>query len=190
MRTCYAGMEYFGPAPILRRMVEEGRITFVDETELTLAVGLQAAVLEVPWLPVARGVIGTDYERVREDLRIVEASLGTESAAQADPPLLALPAIRPDVCLVHVPYADAAGNALLMSSPSLDRQLISASGTVVVTADQVVEPDRLVQLGTPEVFAFEVDHVVELPGGASPTASYPHYSYDGLALLDHLEEVG
>src|SRR5690606_35431171 len=57
LRTTYAGMEVFGPAPMLRRAVESGSITLIDETELTIAAGLPAATLELPWFPVSHGLI-------------------------------------------------------------------------------------------------------------------------------------
>lgn len=180
LRTCYAGLEIFGPSPVLRKVIEAGTTKFVDETELTLAAGLQAAILDLPWMPVAHSIVGTDFETVRSDIIVV----GEHNRE----PLLGLPAIAPDVCLVHVPFADAEGNALLISSPSLDRQMISASTTVILTAEQIVSSERLSELGPLEVYAFEVDHVFEVPGGASPTSCYPHYGYDGIALLEYVEE--
>lgn len=182
LRTCYAGMEVFGSSPLIRRAVEQGTLDFVDETELSLTAGLQAASLNVPWLPVSDAVVNTDYPSVRPDFTFL-----TDPGTQAS--LLCLPAIRPDVCVVHVPFADAYGNAVIPSSPSLDKELVAASRTVIVTADELLPTEELRDRGEVTVFGFEVDAVVPAPGGSRPCASYPHYPYDGIALLDYLEAV-
>lgn len=182
LRTCYAGMEYFGMSPRIRKAVECGDLNFVDETELTLAAGLQASSLRIPWLPVSDALANTDYPSVRPDFTtIVDRRTGVE--------LLGLPAITPDVCVLHVPYADALGNAVLLSSPSLDKEFAAASKQVILSCDQVCSTEDLRRHGEFEIFDFEVDAVVSAAGGSLPCSCYPHYSYDGLALLDYLEEV-
>src|SRR5438105_4059456 len=51
IRSCYFGLEFFGLAPRLRRATEEGRIRIVEETEYSIAIGLQATLMHVPYLP-------------------------------------------------------------------------------------------------------------------------------------------
>src|SRR5450432_2986006 len=69
LRTCYFGLEFLGLAPHLRRATEEGRIRIVEETEYTIAIGLQAALMRVPYLPSRDNELGTDYFRIRPALR-------------------------------------------------------------------------------------------------------------------------
>lgn len=181
LRTCYAGLEVFGPAPAVKAAVERGELRLVDETELTLAMGLQAAALHVPWLPSAEGVLGTDFMRVRDDL--IEFSDQISGRR-----LLALPAIAPDICVIHVPIADTAGNAAFGSSAGLDREMASAAHTVILTAEEVVDTETLLErYGEADILSFQTSMVVECPGGARPTSCYPQYPYDGYALLDYLE---
>lgn len=182
LRTCYAGMEYFGMSPGIRRAVERGELKFTDETELTLAAGLQASSLRIPWMPVSDALVNTDYPSVRPDFTmVVDPGTGVD--------LLGLPAISPDVCVLHVPYADPLGNAVLLSSPSLDKEFVAASDKVILSCDEVCSTDMLRRHGEVEIFGFEVDAVVPAAGGSLPCSSYPHYSYDGLRLLDYLEEI-
>ena len=69
LRTCYFGLEFLGLAPQLRRAAETGAIRIVEETEYTIALGLQAALMCVPYLPSRDCEVGTDYFRIRPDLR-------------------------------------------------------------------------------------------------------------------------
>src|SRR5579863_5143710 len=69
LRSCYFGLEYLGLAPILRRAIEDGAIRVVEETEYSIAIGLQASLMRVPYLPSRDCLIGTDYFRVRPDLK-------------------------------------------------------------------------------------------------------------------------
>lgn len=184
LRTCYAGLEMFGPAPAVRAAVGSGEVRLVDETELTLAAGLQAAALGLPWLPSAEGVLDTDYVRVRDDLVEFDDAISGRR-------LLALPAIELDACVLHVPFADPAGNAVFSSSPTLDREMACASDIVIVTAEEVVDTDTLLaRCGQVDLLGFQTTFVVEVAGGAHPTACHPHYGYDGEALCDYLEATG
>lgn len=180
LRTCYAGLEYFGPSPTIRRAVEEGRLTFIDETEMTLAAGLQAAAMRVPWLPVADALIDTDYIRVRPDIVEVPDPMSGRY-------LLGLPAIAPEVAVIHVPYADSHGNAVFLSSPSLDLEMAFASRQVILTADRICSTSELTAMGDCDLLSFQVDAVVHMPGGSLPTSCYPHHPYDAEALLEYVE---
>lgn len=181
LRTSYAGLAFFGPAPLIRAGVEQGRLELCDETELTLAAGLAAAALGTPWIPLARGVLGTDIPAVRDDLRELIDELGR--------PLLAVPALALDVCLLHVPYADRLGNAAFMSTPCLDRELAVAAGRTIVSAETIVEPDELQALaGQADLLSFQVDAVVAAPGGGRPLACHPHYSFSTADLCAYLDE--
>src|SRR3984893_6314901 len=84
-----------------RRAVEQripAPLEVLDHSNLTIAFALQAAALGVPYLP-ARSLLGTDVPRVNSTFK--EA---------ADPwsgtPLLLVPAITPDVAILHVQRAD------------------------------------------------------------------------------------
>lgn len=183
IRTCYTGLEGFGGAPRIRRAVEAGEIELVDETELTLAAGLQARALGLPWLPSTHGVLGTDLVRARDDLAVFRDPVGGELE------LLAMPSITLDICVIHASEADSLGNCALASSLCLDLLMAAAATATIVTAE-VVRDDTLESGRHPcDLPGFEVDRLVLCPGGARPTSCHPHYSYDGAALLDYLERV-
>jgi glutaconate CoA-transferase subunit A len=177
LRACYSGLEIYGPAPGIRAAAESGAIDVVDETEFTIAAGLQAAVLGLPWFPSTRALVGTDYPGLRRDVgRLTDATSGRE--------MLTLPPICPDVAVIHVPWADPHGNAMLRPAPAVDHAAACAAATTVVTADRVVEPNELRELGEADLLGFQVQHVVELPGGARPTSCLPHYEHDPVSVLE------
>lgn len=184
LRTSYTGLEVFGPAPAIRHAVETSRLRIVDETEMTLAAGLQATAMQLPWLPSAEGVLDTDYVTVRDDLTVFEDPISGQR-------LVALPAIELDVCFLHAPYADVRGNVIFASSGALDREMALAAHHVVVTVEQLVQDIRELGAshGSADLLDFQVDLVVQAPGGARPTSCYPHYGYDGHRLLDYLEQA-
>ncbi|MHA2184944.1 MAG: CoA-transferase, partial [Promethearchaeota archaeon] len=59
VRSCFVGMEMFGMAPHYRKAVESDSIKVSEESEASIALGLRASYLKVPFMPL-KGIIGTD----------------------------------------------------------------------------------------------------------------------------------
>ena len=181
VRSCYVGMEYFGLAPNFRRFVEKGRIKIVEETELTIGSGLKAALQRVPFLPV-RQLIGTDILKIRKDIKeVICPYTGTK--------LVALPALKPDVAVIHVLYSDPLGNAYFKGNACVDREITMAADNVILTSEFIVNTRQLLE-NKPEgvqICSFEVDAVVHARWGAHPTSCYPLYTFDAWHILDYLK---
>jgi glutaconate CoA-transferase subunit A len=166
--------EGFGLAPSFRRAAETGSIQVQEWSEHTLICALQAATAGVPFMPTRAG-LGTDMPALHPD-RTWEA-IDERSGER----YLACAAIKPDVAVIHVHEADRRGNARM--NPKLvwfDTELVKAAGRVIVTAERIVETSTFRQ--APErtsIPGFAVDHVIEAPRGAWPTACWPEYPYDG-----------
>ncbi|EEG78567.1 putative CoA transferase, subunit A [Dethiobacter alkaliphilus AHT 1] len=128
----------------------------------------------IPFMPV-RGVIGTDYTSVRPDFKIVKNPYG-------DDEVLVVPAISPDVSLIHAFKADGFGNCIVNSSID-DALLARASQKVIISAEEIVDTEELKssQRGN-FVSRVHVDAVVRLPQGAFPTACGSYYRADIEAL--------
>lgn len=166
--------EGFGLAPNFRRVAEQGLVEIEEWSEHTLICALQAATAGVPFMPTRAG-LGTDMPALHPD-RTWEA-IDERSGRR----YLACAALRPDVAVVHVHEADAQGNARV--DPKLvwfDNELVKAAGKVIVTAERIVDTDSF--RAAPERTSYPgyaVDHVIEAPKGAWPTACWPEYPYDG-----------
>ncbi len=85
--------------------------------------------------------------------------------------LVAVPALRPDVAIVHAQEADRRGNVQLWGIPGVQKEAVLAASRSLVTVEQVV--DELVpRPGGIVIPAWVIDVVAECPGGSLP--SYSH----------------
>ncbi|MFX0147762.1 MAG: CoA-transferase, partial [Candidatus Hodarchaeota archaeon] len=57
VKSCFVGMEIFGMAPNYKKAVESGSVKISEESEATIALGLRASYLKVPFMPL-KGIIG------------------------------------------------------------------------------------------------------------------------------------
>jgi glutaconate CoA-transferase subunit A len=177
VRTCYAGLEIFGLTPMFRRKVEAGELRMVEETETTLAAGLRATLGSLSFLP-ARCLSGTDLLRVRPDIRKVTCPYTGEQ-------LPALPAIRPDVALIHALASDEQGNAILGGNRAIDQEIAQAAKITIISTETVVRHEEIVQRGA-DIIGFDVEYVVPAKHGAYPTSCYPDYFLDGKVFVEYI----
>ena len=91
------------PGAALHRRRTSGAIEMKDATCPALHAALQAAEKGVPFMPL-RGLIGSDVLKYRDDWKVIDSPFGN------DDPIVLLPAIKPDVALIHAPMADRFGN--------------------------------------------------------------------------------
>jgi glutaconate CoA-transferase subunit A len=176
VRTCYFGLEIFGLAPMFTYAANRGEVQVLEETEASLAFGLRAQMAGISFMP-GRGWIGTDLPKLRPDVKTIVDPYNGET-------LMAFPAIRPDVAVIHALRADPAGNAQIGVNKGVDEELVLTSTTVIVTAEEIVPALNKGELVAPFVHA-----VVHTPGGALPTSCHPLYPVDGEMLLAYAEEV-
>jgi len=183
LRTCYFGLEFLGLAPKLRRATEEGRIKIIEETEYTIAIGLQASLMHVPYLPSRDTELGTDYFKIRPDLKRAPCPVSGEM-------LTWFPAVAPRVAVIHVPLADEKGNAWLGGQHCIDIQLAMAAEFTIVTAERIASTAEIRDAqGGAGLVSFMVDAVVEAPGGAHPTSCYPDYPVDVVHIARYLRSA-
>ena len=178
IRSAYTGLDLFGMAPRFREMVESGRVSVVEETESTMGLGLRAALQDVGFMP-ARTLLGTDIMAVRPDIKRVTCPYTGEEYP-------AVPAVRPDVALIHVPICDTEGNAVIYTNRGVDRELALLAQYTVVSAEEVVESGDP-RLRDCAIIGRSVNAVVHAPGGAWPTSCHPAYRIDALAVQDYVD---
>ena len=167
----YVGFEQdFGMAPNYRRALESGTVKAHDSCCYTLVQQLRAAIQGLPFMPV-RSVRGTDFLSLHPEYKQMVCPFTGEE-------LLLVPAIEPDVALIHAQYGDAQGNLLIQGPPVADVLFAKASRAVLVTVEELVSTERLSELRGVQIPYFYVTAVSEVPMGAHPTACYPFYAYD------------
>jgi len=154
----------WGLSRIQREYVESGRIAFEEWSHLALGLRFRAAAMGVPFLP-SLTMLGSSLMDVGGS-KTIECPYTGET-------LHAVPALFPDVALLHVHRADRFGNGQIDGYPHMDADLARAATTVLLTAEEIVpedeirrHPDRTVIPG------LAVDALVHVPYG-----SYPHECY-------------
>lgn len=162
----------FGMAQAYRKAVEAGRVEAREHACATVIAGLRAAIQGVPFMPVA-GLHGSDLPAARSFVALPDPY---SDAAQE---VYVVPAMIPDVAIIHVQEADLAGNGRIIGTRFEDVLMAQAARRVILTAERIIDGAAFVE--TPETVAipsFLVDAVVEAPGGAWPFSCTPHYDYD------------
>jgi glutaconate CoA-transferase subunit A len=179
----YVGFEQLGAAPAFAGAVARAEVEQFEHSELLLLGGLRAGAAGVPFMPT-RGGIGSDL-LASLNLKRVECPYTGET-------LVAAPAVRPDVALLHAEAADERGTVIgpvehdFLSD--FDGHAARAAKRVVVSVERVAsreevrdERHRVVLLPP------EVDWIVPAPGGARPCALPGCYAAEPARLRAYLD---
>ena len=167
----YVGFEQdFGMAPNYRRACEGGEVKVEDSCCYTVVQQLRAVISGLPFMPV-RSVRGTDIVRLNPDYRLMTCPFTGEE-------LTLVPALAPDVAILHAQYGDVHGNLRIEGPPVVDLLFARASRKVLATIEKLVSTEELKELGGANVPYFYVTALTEVGFGAHPTACYPFYAYD------------
>ena len=165
IETSYVGLEKYGLARNFRRAAESGALAVVDYPELLSWDRFRASEAGLTFLQ-ASFLGGTDIAARNPDIKPFDCPLTGRR-------LWAVPPADADVAVVHAPLADAYGNALYperrLMPQSLDITLSRSCGTVIVTAERIVDNAEIRR--NPHLAAiasFRVRAVVEAPWGAHP----------------------
>jgi len=181
VRSCFVGMEIFGMAPNFRKAVESKSIKISEESEATIALGLRASYLKVPFMPL-KGIIGTDMLKVRDDIKKIEDPLGSGTQ------VMAVPKIDLDVAIIHVPYADEFGNGNIAGAVWMDADMGKTAKKTIITCEKLVETEDIRYLpGKAQLPIQTTSAVVKVPFGAHPTSCYPIYTFDPLHIQSYLK---
>jgi glutaconate CoA-transferase subunit A len=153
----------------LRDAVEHGwpaALELEEHSHAGMAAAYAAGASNLPF-GVLRGYVGNDLvERTR---------VATITCPFTGEELAAVPALRPDVGIIHAQRADRRGNVQLWGITGVQKEAVLASVRALVTVEEVVDEldDRPGAIVLP---AWVIDAVAVVPGGARP--SYAHGYYD------------
>ncbi len=160
----------WGVSRVMREHVEGGKVALEEWSHLALGLRFRAAAMGVPFLP-ALTMLGSDLVGVG-GLKTVRDPFTGETLA-------AVPALFPDVAILHVPRADRFGNCQIDGYPHMDADIAQAASTVLVTAETIIPEDEVRRHGDRTVIpGFLVDALVRVPFGAYPHECYGLYHAD------------
>jgi glutaconate CoA-transferase, subunit A len=141
-----------------------------EHSHAAMANAFHAGASGLPFA-VLRGYVGSDLPGVNATIRSVTCPFTGEELA-------AVPAIRPDVAIVHAQRADTQGNVLIEGIVGVQKEAVLAADRSIVTVEEVVDD---LAAGSPNAVilpAWTIDAVVEAPHGAAPSYAAGYYGRD------------
>ena len=176
----FVSLDSIALEPHFRSAMQTGTVETLQLDEGMFLLGLQAAAWRVPFLPTRVG-LGSDVVARQDEITTVTSPYADPGTGEHEE-LVAMPALRLDVALVHQNRADARGNAQFLG-PDLyfDDLMCQAAQRSFVTCERVVDTGDLLKEGshhTLRISRLWTDAVVETPNGAHFTSCVPDYERD------------
>jgi glutaconate CoA-transferase subunit A len=169
----WGGNPGIGSLHRLRDAIEHGWPAPIEIEEHSHAAMASAYAAGAAGMPCAifRGYIGSDLVGKHPHIRFVECPFTGERLA-------AVPALRPDVGVIHAQKADRAGNVLIEGIVGVQKEVVLASKRAIVTVEEVVD-----SLSPPSPNSVVLPHwtitaIVVAPGGAYPSYAQGYYRRD------------
>jgi glutaconate CoA-transferase, subunit A len=151
---------FMGLGDTLNKAVERGEVRVSEWTNGTLTLRHLAGAMGVPFLPT-RALLGSDTLRYSGAKVIVDPFTGK--------PIALVPALNPDIGLVHVHQADVYGNARCFGPGVQPLETAMASRKVIISTDEIIDHDDIRKdPGRTTIPYYLVDAVVYSPYGAYP----------------------
>jgi glutaconate CoA-transferase subunit A len=157
----------------LRDAVEHGwprPLELEEHSHAAMAASYAAGAAGLP-CAILRGYAGSDLVEHNANIRSVECPFTGQRLA-------AVPAIRPDVAIVHAQRADRAGNVLIEGITGVQKEVVLAARTAIVTVEEIVEDLRAPSPNSTVLPHWTIAAVAVAPGGARPSYAHGYYARD------------
>jgi len=173
----YMGNPGVGSLRIVRTAIEKGQLEWEEYSHFGMITRLQAGASGLPFLPMNQ-TAATDLEAANPRIkRVTDPYSGRE--------VITVPALNPEVAIVHVQRADAQGNAHLWGIVGEQKEVAFAAKKVILTAEEIVDesvirsdPNRTMIPG------FIVSAVCHVPHAAHPSYAQGYYDRDNEFYLE------
>ena len=175
MRLSNYMFEGYGRCYNFSRVVESGQVEVEDYSHFGITSRLFAAALGIPFIPI-KTMRGTDIFKIsnfdKDKFEIINNPF-----AEGETTLV--PALSPDIALIHASRADSQGNVQIFGSESIIDEQVRASKKVIVSVEEIVDRE-MIKINSKHTLipGFLVDHIVEVPYGAHPCGMYKYYDFD------------
>ena len=183
IKAAWAGNVSEGLGYNYRRAAEKDAphpIAIEDYSNYSVGLALLAAALGVPYIPI-RSLLGSDIARDHPAIRPAPSPFGGE-------PTLLIPALVPDVAILHVQRADREGRAHVWGGMGICEEAALAAKGVIYTTEEIVAPEVI--LSDPNRVlapAMKTLAVVHVPGGAHPSPVQGYYNRDHATYAEYHE---
>ncbi len=154
----------------LRDAVENGwpqPLQLEEHSHAAMANAYEAGAANLPFA-MFRGYKGVDLPKVNPAIRSVTCPYTGEVLAT-------VPALRPDVAIIHALRADKAGNVLLEGIVGVQKEAVLAAKRSIVTVEEVVDDFGPRSPNAVILPAWTVTAIAVVPGGAFPSYAHGYY---------------
>ena len=141
-----------------------------EHSHAAMANAYEAGAANLPFA-VFRGYIGVDLPKVNPQIRHVSCPYTGEQLAT-------VPAIRPDVGIIHALRADREGNVLLEGITGCQKEVVLASKRTIVTVEEVVDDLQAPSPNSVILPTWTIGAICVVPGGAHPSYAHGYYKRD------------
>ena len=174
----YMGNPGVGSLRLVRGAVERGEVEWEEYSHFGMITRLQAGASGLPFLPMNQTGV-QDLENANPLIKHITDPYGGKD-------VIVVPALNPDVAIVHVQRSDCFGNAHIWGNLGIIREAAMASRAIVLTVEEIVEPD-LISSDPNRVLipGFRVNAVVHAPWGAHPSPVPGYYNRDHQAFIEY-----
>jgi glutaconate CoA-transferase subunit A len=173
----YLGNPGVGSLRVIRKEIEGGRLELEEYSHFSMISRLQAGASGLPFMPMNPTAAG-DLEKANPNYRRVKDPY-------SDQEVVVVPALNPDVAIIHVQRADAEGNAHIWGIIGEQKEAAFAARHVILTTEEIVDnsvissdPNRTVIPG------LIVDAVCHVPFCAHPSYTQGYYDRDNAFYLE------
>ena len=169
----WSGNPGVGSLHRMRDAVERGwprRLEIEEHSHAAMANAFEAGAANLPFA-VFRGYRGVDLPKVNPRIKSVTCPYTGEVLAT-------VPAVRPDVTIIHAQRADREGNVLIEGIVGVQKEAVLAAKRSVVTVEEIVDDFGPRSTNAAILPAWTVSAVVKVPGGAHPSYAQGYYKRD------------
>jgi glutaconate CoA-transferase subunit A len=158
----------WGVSKVMRLYTESKRARFDEWSHMAMGLRFRAGAMGVPFLPM-RSMMGSDVIARLPEVRQIDCPFTGEK-------LVLVPALNPDVALIHVQRCDPYGNAQIDGLQFMDIDLAMAANRVILTTERIVSNEQIRRApDQTKIPFFAVEAVVEVPFGCAPHECYGVY---------------
>lgn len=188
LEIAYGGNGRYAPTCIrFKKSLQRGELEFEDYSNYQMTLRFLAGSLGIPFIPTKSG-LGSDllrYEGFSVETRKGDKVANKKYVKALNPfneehdEVVLLPALTPDVTILHVQYIGEDGTVRIKGLTFADLEQAKAAEKVIITCEEIV-PRSFIRLDPDQnsLPPFFVDAIVKVPYGAHPTACFNFYDYD------------
>ena len=158
----------WGISKVMRAYTESKRARFEEWSHMSIGLRYRAGAMGAPFMPI-RSMMGSDVAGRLDDVKEMSCPFTGER-------VMLVPALNPDVALIHVQRCDAYGNAQIDGLQFMDMDIPMAANRVILTTERIISNDQIRRSpDRTKIPFFTVDAVVEVPYGCAPHECFGMY---------------